>query len=196
MAATFVSKTVFLAGLLVAILVSSGASAVVSTQWAKGPKGDTGDVGPQGIQGVPGELGPTGAQGPKGDTGATGAIGAIGATGATGATGPQGPAGVFTITNMSGWVSAPAYDSGWIKLDVPTSLQITHGLGTTDVIVALRGNAPYSSNPYVRGITDGFSNGDPYLFWYELTDNTIKIDDLESSGTHYIRVMMWKIAPP
>jgi hypothetical protein len=97
---------------------------------------------------------------------------------------------------MSGWVSAPAYDSGWIKLDMPTSLQITHGLGTTDVIVALRGNAPFSSNPYVRGITDGFSNKDPYLFWHGLTDNTIKIDDLESSGTHYIRVMMWKIAQP
>jgi hypothetical protein len=86
----FISRTIFLAGLIAAILVSIGVSAVVSTQWAKGPKGDTGDTGPQGIQGVQGL---TGATGPAGDRGATGSQGAKGDTGATGATGPQGPAG-------------------------------------------------------------------------------------------------------
>lgn len=89
----FISRTIFLAGLIVAILVSSGVSAVVSTQWAKGPKGDTGDTGPQGIQGVQGLTGATGPAGAIGATGPQGAKGDKGDTGATGATGPQGPAG-------------------------------------------------------------------------------------------------------
>jgi hypothetical protein len=63
-----ISKTMFIVGLIAAILASSLISAVIVTQLptAKGPKGDKGD---------------------KGDTGATGA---------TGATGPQGPAGPAT----------------------------------------------------------------------------------------------------
>jgi hypothetical protein len=83
-------KTMFIVGLIIAILVSAGVSAVVATYWAKGPKGDTGATGATGA---------TGPQGPKGDTGATGATGPQGPkgdkgdTGATGATGLQGPAG-------------------------------------------------------------------------------------------------------
>lgn len=75
-----ISKTTFIVGLIVAIVVSSLISTVVSMQWAliQGPKGDKGDTGPQG------EQGPQGIQGEKGDKGDTGA---------TGATGPQGPAG-------------------------------------------------------------------------------------------------------
>jgi len=70
---TGISKTMFIVGLIAAILASSLVSAVMVTQLptTKGPKGD------------------------KGDTGATGATGQTGPTGAIGATGPPGPATVF-----------------------------------------------------------------------------------------------------
>ena len=67
-----ISKTTFIATLVIAILASSFISTIVAMQWAvvQGPKGDKGDTGPQGPQGL------QGVQGPKGDTG------------------PQGPSGV------------------------------------------------------------------------------------------------------
>jgi hypothetical protein len=52
-----ISKTTFLYGLIIAILVSSAVSAVVSTQWT---------VGPQGLKGDKGDAGATGATGPQG----------------------------------------------------------------------------------------------------------------------------------
>jgi len=48
-----VSRTTFLVGVVVAILVSSLMSAVISMQYARGPKGDKGDTGPIGPQGPP-----------------------------------------------------------------------------------------------------------------------------------------------
>jgi hypothetical protein len=112
MAQKLVSMTVFLAGLIAAILVSSVVSAVVSTQWAVGPQGPEGPQGPQGeqgIQGLTGDTGPTGPTGPAGAAGATGPQGAKGDkgdkgdTGATGATGPQGPAGSATRYVIEGF---------------------------------------------------------------------------------------------
>jgi S1-C subfamily serine protease len=71
-----ISKTVFIVGLIAAILASSLISAVIVTQLPTimGPKGDKGD---------------------KGDTGDTGATGPTGATGATGSQGPQGLQGIM-----------------------------------------------------------------------------------------------------
>lgn len=82
----FVSRTTFLAGIVIAILVSIGISAIASTQWAVGPQGPQGE---QGIQGLTGATGATGPQGPKGDKGDTGATGAVG---------PQGPPGPVNVT--------------------------------------------------------------------------------------------------
>jgi predicted secreted protein len=75
--ASGISNTVFVIGLIAAILASSLISAAIMTQLptAIGPKGDKGD---------------------KGDTGDTGA---------TGATGPQGPRGSGTPDYDSGWVN-------------------------------------------------------------------------------------------
>ncbi len=87
MAQTFVSKTVFVAGIIAAILVSSVASAALSSGFIGQGQG------PQGIQGIQGIAGLTGPQGPKGDTGATGLQGAKGDKGDTGTTGVTGPAG-------------------------------------------------------------------------------------------------------
>ncbi len=96
MAQTFVSKTVFMVGIIAAILVSS----IVSTALSSGFTGQ--EQGPQGEQGVQGVAGPTGPQGPKGDTGATGPTGSAGATGATGAQGAKGDKGDMGATGPAG----------------------------------------------------------------------------------------------
>jgi hypothetical protein len=244
MAATSITMSKFIAGLIITILIASTISAgiAVSTQLITGPrgpqgeKGETGQQGPQGLQGEQGEKGPAGPAGATGATGPQGPTGANGATwrngtgvpssslgsngdfylnlansdvynkisgawvwvtnihGATGATGPQGPAGVYTIENMTGWVPAPAYDSGWVELNGSSVVRFDHGLGTTDVTVDLRMNA--SQSVPNLGICDGSSTYGDLLWWYNLTDNSIFVNSNYDFGTHQIRVMMWKIAPP
>jgi len=49
-----ISRTTFIAGILIAIILSSVLSTLIALQFAKGPKGDKGDTGPQGIQGLTG----------------------------------------------------------------------------------------------------------------------------------------------
>lgn len=88
----------FVAGLIIAILVASAISTVVSMQFItgqQGPQGEKGDTGPQGEQGPQGETGATGA------TGDTGPAGASGATGAQGLQGVQGPPGITTVNSSS-----------------------------------------------------------------------------------------------
>lgn len=87
----FVSKGVFLAGVVLAVLVSCAVSLAVSSLLAVGPQGPQGE---QGVQGLTGEQGPVG---PKGDKGDKGDAGAMGATGATGAQGPAGEAPRFVV---------------------------------------------------------------------------------------------------
>jgi hypothetical protein len=97
MAQKLVSMTVFLAGLIAAILISSVVSTVVSTQWAVGPQGPEGPQGSQGEQGETGAAGATGATGPQGEKGDKGD------TGATGETGPEGPPGNATRYVIEGF---------------------------------------------------------------------------------------------
>ena len=63
-----ISKTVFIVGLIAAILASSLISAVIVTQLPTimGPKGDKGDKGDTGDTGATGATGATGSQGPQG----------------------------------------------------------------------------------------------------------------------------------
>jgi hypothetical protein len=244
MAATSITMSKFIAGLIITILIASTISAgiAVSTQLItgpQGPQGEKGETGPQGPQGLQGEQGEKGSAGPAGATGATGATGSqgpAGADGATwrngtgvpssslgsngdfyldldnsdvynkisgawvwvanirGATGAQGPAGVYTIENMTGWVSAPAYDSGWVEVSGSNpAVPFYHGLGTTNVIVDLRMNASQPSTAI--GISDGSYELGDRLRWYNLTDNSIFVSSDYGYGAHQIRVMMWKIAP-
>ena len=58
-----ISKGMFVAGIVVAILISSLASTVASMMLSVGPKGDMGDQGIQGIQGPQGVQGPIGPKG-------------------------------------------------------------------------------------------------------------------------------------
>jgi hypothetical protein len=163
----FVSVSVFLAGLIVAILVSSGVSAVVSTQWARGPQGPE---GPQGLQGEQGIQGLTGATGATGATGPAGAKGDKGDTGATGATGAQGPAGSAPRVVVEGAINLTA-DGDLIK-------HINHGGGAVSVYHWKRVNVTQltlSDMPLVQVYTKPSSlnyedAGDLMQMWKEYYD--------------------------
>ena len=165
-----ISKTMFMAGIIIAILASSAVSAVVSTQWAKGPKGDKGDTGPQGIQGlrgVNGSQGSQGLQGLKGDKGDQG---------------PQGPAGTLPV----GFLTAPAYDSGWILLQQFVWTIIQHNLNTTELFV-------YALNNDSTAISQSwFLVG--HASWEIRSNNTIAMT-VDVDTTVQFRIMLWKISP-
>lgn len=72
-----ISKGMFTAGIVIAILASTLISSVISMQWARGPQGI------QGLQGVQGSQGP---QGPQGEQGVQGLQG------------PPGLPGVFAMS--------------------------------------------------------------------------------------------------
>ena len=117
----------FIAGIVIAILVSSIISIGVSTMLLSGSQGPEG---------------PQGEQGPQGPQGETGATGPAGATGATGETGPQGEQGPY----------APDYDSGWININdkVGEYFTLTHNLDSTNVIVDITGKAAADGGAHQR----------------------------------------------
>ena len=95
-----ISKSKFIAGLVIAVLASSILSTAVITQWAinarpffMGVQGEQGIQGIQGEQGPEGETGPQGPKGEKGDKGEKGSQGTKGEKGNKGETGPQGEPG-------------------------------------------------------------------------------------------------------
>ncbi len=113
MAATSITMSKFVAGLIITILVASAISAgiAVSTQLItgpRGPQGETGETGPQGPAGPQGEKGETGDRGPAGDTGPAG---------------PQGPAGVNGATwwNGTGVPSSSLGSNGDFYLNLANS---------------------------------------------------------------------------
>ncbi len=119
------TKSIFVIGLIAAILFAVIISAGVSTQFSlgmQGLKGDKGDTGPQGLVGATGATGPQGAKGDTGSTGATGAMGPVG---------PAGPRGPFS----------PDYDSGWVDISNKTgqSLVLQHNLNSNDLTVEIYG---------------------------------------------------------
>jgi hypothetical protein len=159
----------------------------------EGPKGDTGDPGPQGStgpQGPQGEQGPQGIQGPqgpkgdKGDKGEQGPAGADGATGPQGEQGPigpegpQGPPGVVTIENFTGWLPAPAYDSGWTNASLELNVVLWHGLNSTSLVIHLQSLGVQTLQ----------------VDWY--TENEIKISRITNDLYNEFRVMLWKIPEP
>ena len=96
MSAVSVSMGKFVAGITIAILVSSAISIGASTMLAVGPQGEIGPQGydgPQGIQGPEGPKGDTGDTGPQGVKGDKGDIGDIGPRGEQGPQGLQGERG-------------------------------------------------------------------------------------------------------
>jgi hypothetical protein len=72
MSETTITTRMFIAGIVIAILISSAVSVAVSTQLITGPMGPP---GPQGDPGPTGATGPAGPQGPQGEMGPQGASG-------------------------------------------------------------------------------------------------------------------------
>ncbi|MCK4481771.1 collagen-like protein [Candidatus Bathyarchaeota archaeon] len=200
-----VSRRTFLIGLAIAILASSVISTVVSTQWAmiqglKGDKGDIGDTGPQGLSGTDGVDGKDGVNGTDGldgksayqiwlDQGNSGTEQDF----LDSLKGEQGPPGVITIENVTGWLPAPAYDSGWVNVPPGYGQWVTfkHNLNTTDVLVY-----------YVRNNSQEFITQLRYgelMQWSKLTENEISVVVQWAAGPltyDEIRVMIWKISEP
>ncbi len=73
-----ISRGMFVAGIVVAILISGLASTVASMMLSVGPKGDIGETG---LQGVQGSQGAQGIQGPQGEQGLQGIQGPMGPQG-------------------------------------------------------------------------------------------------------------------
>jgi len=167
-----VSRTVFLAGIIAAILVACTVSTLASTQIITGPQG------PQGPQGSPGETGAPGSQGPQGATGSTGSTGATGTTGATGATGPAGKdgntirytiEGSFDVTQDGDLTQTHSRSEGhssishWKKIDVP---QLT----LSDIpFVHVYVKTPFES-------VDNYDTQTPQL-WQEYYTESIRYDE-------------------
>ena len=168
-----ISMTMFVTGLVVAILASSALSTLIATQFAVGQQG------PAGLQGLKGDKGDAGPQGVKGPQGAIGQEGPAGPIGPQGEMGLQGPVG--------GLIS-PAYDSGWTPIVFGTSNFFEHGLGTTDVLVYVMRKEPNGEIHQRIGYTD----------WRHLTNDniTIVVHNYPPEGPNYgeLRVILWKIS--
>lgn len=83
---------------------------------------------------------------------------------------------------QQGFLTAPAYDSGWVFSNEPTVLN--HNLGTTEVFVYLVGKT-------TEGITHYYYGQD--IQWWSLTSTHIKIHAAAASIQAF-RVMIWKIS--
>lgn len=202
-------------------------------QGPEGPQGLRGDQGETGPQGPQGEEGPQGEQGIQGDTGPQGLPGADGSDGADGKSAYQvwleegnvgseqdfldSLRGEPGLGVEPGFLAAPAYDSGWLQnwtvddlgIFRAYSINLTHGLNTTEVFVYLIGRLNETTKPFENGSIHQFAYGwlfDPGLgggsfygvFWI-LTDNNIVLyrgypDNVYSWSE--VRVMLWKITQP
>ena len=197
-----VSLITFVAGMFIAILVSSVLSIVVASQLnvgpqgPEGPQGNTGAQGPQGLQGSQGPVGPTGATGATGPQGVTGPAGATGATGLQGPkgdtgdigpqgdVGPQGPQGESGIGfEPTGFISVPA--SAFVPTQNTFNAWVSYHLRNLDT----ESNASfYGSVQLPHGVT--ITNVTAY--WYdEDSDNDILIQmhRVPFDGTSFYGVM-------
>jgi hypothetical protein len=170
---TGISKTVFAAGLIVAILASSLISVVAMTQ-------------------LSGSLGLKGAKGDKGDSGIAGATGSTGATGAVGAAALPGMQGVQGLRGLS----KPDYDSGWISIAPGQTMTLVHALNTTNVFVYMVGmdadmNLLQSDYGWNLGGSADLHYG---AAWDTLNTSSINVmRGAYDSNWALIRVMIWKI---
>jgi len=94
-----------------------------------------------------------------------------------------------------GLVSTPAYDSGWRNMPEGHHIILTHNLNTTDLFVYIIGRSEHDGiNQMAYG---GFSPWGDGIFWYELTETTIRIYR-EGGDESYeqIRAILWIIQEP
>ena len=217
------TKGTFIAGLIIAILVSSVVSVGVTTQLALGPlalKGEKGDSGPQGIQGLKGDTGDqgpagpqgsqgiqgdigftgpqgnTGVQGPAGPTGLTGATGASGATGPTGqpgSTGPQGPQGPMGPIGPQGPYT-PDYDSGWVDIKPEAGFNILITHGLNSTDLIVDITGKTTADGGAHQISIGGKENEQGVTWISSTLNTTTLyRGITDIYWNYLRLRIWKI---
>ena len=203
-----VSKMMFVAGIIIAILVSSALSTVIAIQFAVGPQGPIGlqgpkgDKGDQGVQGIIGPQGLQGVTGPQGVHGPQGVQGVIGLEGPKGDTGDVGPLGIQGIQGPAGGFGAPDYDSGWVSLSTQETGYFTHNLGTEDnLLVYICGRGMFLGQwvyhqDYLG--TDSFVSGDEYLMfgasWFTVSEDEIGVvRGYADLSWEQCRVFIWEI---
>jgi len=106
---------------------------------------------------------------------------------------------IETLENQSlpqGFINAPAYDSGWMRLPFDSWINLTHNLNTTELSVYMIGRNSFGVHQIKYGgdfwytPTTIFYDG---AWWRNLSNTTILI--INRSWTD-IRVMIWKISEP
>ena len=139
-----ISKSMFIAGIIISILASTIISTLISTQLIQGVQG------PPGIQGE------------------------------------RGPPGVATIENFTGWLSKPAYDSGWMSIQKGAWTTFQHNLSTNELFVYVLGNDD------VEGI---YAPWDDRARWRIISENELLVYVRYGIETFdMIRVMIWNIS--
>lgn len=106
---------------------------------------------------------------------------------------------VEALENQSGWLPAPAYDSGWVSINQGQEITLTHNLNTTNVLVHIMGKFPQGFGIHIVALGgDDRSNNLYGLFWRYLDDTTIRVYRLpeDTSWWQQVRVMIWKIQEP
>lgn len=89
-----------------------------------------------------------------------------------------------------GFVTAPAYDSGWINVTKGTSIDLEHGLGTTELFV-------YVLQKYPIGLINQIGVNEPGehgVQWWSYSTVLRLIRGVSTTdASDSIRVMIWKI---
>ena len=112
---------------------------------------------------------------------------------------------VEALENQSlpeGFITAPAYDSGWVEMD-PGPLWLTHNLNTRELFIYVLGREDDDSKIHQRYYGGAhwydsvYEQNDAFgLYWYPQTENTFYLyrfgDDF---CWRQVRVMLWKIQP-
>ncbi len=142
------------------------------TPGPQGEKGDKGDQGEQGIQGIQGDQGIQGLQGEKGEQGLQG---------------EAGPAGELE----PGFMSAPAFDSGWIAIPPRMSvIDVSHNVGGD-----INNYFIYASYRRPNGSQKSHQTAADMIWWEDVEPNNIQIVTNGDVTNNFdaARIRIWKI---
>lgn len=101
---------------------------------------------------------------------------------------------------VSGYMSKPAYDSGWQNISQGQYKIFNHFLNTTDVLVYMMGKINVSASPYIHQVDYGGELNVVYYggaWWQDLTESTITVHRRPNDPNWcQVRVMIWKLPEP
>jgi hypothetical protein len=107
---------------------------------------------------------------------------------------------VEALENQTGWLPAPAYDSGWVSLTPASWLTLEHELGTTEVLVYMTANTSLGDYGLNQAFYGGFFWNMTFnhgALWCKLNNNNISL--IRYQGDYHweqVRVRMWRIQEP